>query len=151
MDHETGRALLLAALDMYFERDSDLPDDVHERCIAHRIAVYLEQRLRETGQAWSVDCEYNRMGSSPKRLEGLVGRQRPEGGERDGLAVPDIIVHRRGMEGPNLVAIEVKRVGSPGIDEDREKLRLYKRELGYERAYLVTIAECTTASGVEPV
>ena len=90
MDEISARRLIEDALDRFFRRDTDLPTDVGERCIAHRIAVYMEELLRADGHTWSVDCEYNRLGEDPKRLAELVGRENRAGGKRRGDAIPDI-------------------------------------------------------------
>jgi hypothetical protein len=57
------------------------------------VCSFFEPRL-------SVDCEYNRDGQCKKRL--------PRD-EQEGLARPDIIVHRRGTETENLIVIEAKK------------------------------------------
>src|SRR5437879_441983 len=79
------------AIEMLLERDHDLlANDVNERTIAHRLAIYLEPFLN----APHVDCEYNRDGHKPKKLN-----LTPAGVETDDTdattVFPDIIVHRR--------------------------------------------------------
>ena len=44
-----------------------LENDVNERSITHKFAVYLENEFSE----WDVDCEYNRNGIDKKTLIGL--------------------------------------------------------------------------------
>src|SRR6266568_7377570 len=51
--------------------------------------------------------------------------------------VPDIIVHKRGPQGPNLLAIEVKREGQPGEECDLAKLRGYISMIGYSYGFYV--------------
>ena len=47
------------ALDELYEKDDFLfKEDLHEMCINHRFAIYLEQE--EFGGDYYVDCEYNR-------------------------------------------------------------------------------------------
>jgi len=110
-----------------------LRHDGGERSVSHRLAVYLEREFA----GWNVDCEYNRDGAIPKRLHILPDVM---GGEdSDARTVyPDIVVHRRGATGPNLLVIEVKK---DGLDEsfDLEKLEAYRSEFRYLAAVLVRI------------
>lgn len=101
--------------------------------------MYMEKLLRDDGQTWSVDCEYNRHGIDTKRVPSLKDLPR-RGGKRTGAATPDIVVHRRGREGPNLIAIEVKRLeDDPG--DDKMKLRGYKQPpLNYEHAFHLRVS-----------
>ena len=71
---------------------------------------------------WHVDCEYNRQGHVPKRLATF----------RDGGNVyPDISVHRR-LTGANHLVVEIKKSTNPaGKQDDLEKLRAYREDLGY--------------------
>ena len=66
---------------------------VHERTVAHRIAVYLENEFPN----WHVDCEYNRQGVGGDPKDAWIGQRR----------FPDVIVHRRGLEN-NFLVIEAK-------------------------------------------
>lgn len=153
-------AVVARALERLRHEDDDLPDDVNERSWSHRLAMHMEQEVRRldprllaSGVArgdLSVDCEYNRRGEEPKRLHDLALCVKGEGGEIDPVAdmdartvYPDIIVHRRGTLGPNLIAIEVKRANAPrgAIDWDMEKLAVYKSELGYLHAFLVVFGK----------
>ena len=149
MEEQAARHLIEAALDIFFARDADLPASIGERCIAHRIAMYMEELLRAEGHTWSVDCEYNRMGEDPKRLAELVGRRNRAGGMRRGDAIPDLAVHRRGLAGPNLIAIEIKRVGED-LGDDEEKVRLYRDALHYQHAFLLRIAPTRRESRIDP-
>jgi len=141
MNEQAARHLIERSLDIYFSKDaSNLPPDIGERCIAHRIAMYMEKLLRDDGLPWSVDCEYNRNGQDPKRVPLLVGLHSPDNGRRRGDATPDIIVHRRGEAGPNLNAIEVKRLDDD-LGDDELKLRGYRLPpLNYKHAFHLRIA-----------
>jgi hypothetical protein len=82
-----------------------LENDLSERCIASRLAMYLQPDFRD----WAVDVEYNRDGDTPKRL-GLpkeCANYVNQAGEA--LVVPDVIVHRRGPAGPNMLVLELKK------------------------------------------
>ncbi|GAO01723.1 hypothetical protein PSR1_00583 [Anaeromyxobacter sp. PSR-1] len=153
---ERARALVARALERLHHEESDLADDVNERTWSHRFAVHLEREVRRmdvrllpegiTRGNLSVDCEYNRRGDDPKRLHELAARVKAEADGLDSVAdmdaltvYPDVIVHRRGKLGPNLIAIEVKRANArrEAIEWDMEKLTTYKSELGYIHAFLV--------------
>ncbi len=53
---------------------------------------------------------------------------------------PDIIVHRRGRDGPNLLVVEAKKATSRrSSDFDFVKLRAYRQQLGYLTAAFVVL------------
>jgi hypothetical protein len=110
--------------------------DPSERSLTHRLAIRIEAEF----PGWDVDCEYNRAGSVPKQLARLtLVNVAPN--EPDAVTVfPDIIVHRRGSDGPNLLVVEAKKATS-GTDAayDRAKLKGYKEELGYRFAAFVVL------------
>lgn len=119
-------------------RDADrylLEIDLSERCIAARLAMYLQEQLEE----YAVDVEYNRAGEAPKRL-GLpeeCGNYYADDGVH--LAVPDLIVHRRGAAGPNLLVVEMKKTTNPQTQEcDRMRIHAFREQLGYEFGALLT-------------
>ena len=92
-------AIMREAIRALYEKDSALfRRDVHEVAISHRLAIYLEQILKEKkllGDC-SVDIEYNR------NLYG--GKYLSKENER-----PDILVHKRGNHERNLLIIEIKK------------------------------------------
>lgn len=97
---------------------------VHERSIAHRLAVHMEPYFCEE---WDVDCEYDRDGQIQKTLGSISDcRKTPTD-----LILPDIIVHHRNNRGHhhNLLVIEIKK-----DDErdpcDQEKLKLLTEQKG---------------------
>lgn len=138
---ESVKQQIETALQRVLERDKDLlVDAASERCISHRIAVYLEEHYQYP--EWNVDVEFNRMGvgRNPKEVEKT--KLLPPSKGSDGARVfPDIIVHKRGPNGPNLVAIEVKPVHGPKeeIERDRDKLQQYlgNEKLGYSHAVML--------------
>ena len=107
-------------------RDADLFEaDANERSISHRLAIYLEEEF--TG--WNVDCEYNRDGHEPKRLQ--LNPEMIKSDDEQGTTVyPDIIVHQRGKPKNHLV-IEIKKCNGGSRDQDLRKLRALRKELGY--------------------
>lgn len=124
MDYEDLQNELRDAVRQLIRNDRFLLDHaVREEAISHRIAVYLEPRFAE----YNVDCEYN------CDLDSESGRKRilydDQNEARD--VRPDIIVHHRGLNGPdhNQLVVEVKK--EPSDDEllrtDREKLRKFTK------------------------
>ncbi len=122
------RAALSAALEDFDARDRYLlENDLNERTISHRLAIYLQKRFPD----WEVDCEYNRNRDITKSLD--LPRDGISWEDTDAKTVsPDIIVHKRGP-GPNLLVIEMKKVGLRG-DFDYQKLTAYKAQIGYRYA-----------------
>jgi hypothetical protein len=104
----------------------------HERTVAHRIAVYLEEEFPN----WHVDCEYNRQGIGEDPKDDWVGRRR----------FPDIIVHQRGLA-DNLLVIEAKPAwaSTKCKEVDRKKLRAIAKKYGYKFAYVLSYS-----SGANP-
>jgi hypothetical protein len=158
-----ARELVSRAVERLRSEDEDLPDDVNERSLSHRLAVHLEHEVRRidprllgagfTLQDLSVDCEYNRYGGDPKRLHPVAEGIRAEAGEnfdwtadtKGRTVYPDIVVHRRGTAGPNLIVIEVSRAdaAAEAIGWDKDKLDHLQRELGYLHAFLVLFGRGT--------
>lgn len=94
-----------------------LENNVHERSIAHRLAVYLEEGFF----GYDVDVEYNRHGIEIKKQSG------PR------RVFPDIIVHKRGDNDNNILVIELK-TQNRNNKKDLEKLREFTKKNG-EYAY----------------
>jgi len=121
-----------------------LETNLGERCIAARLAMYLQEQFPEH----HVDCEYNRAGAAPKRLDlpPEWANYRDENGEA--LVVPDLIVHRRGCEGPNVLVLELKKTSNPEPrDCDHARIHAFMEHLGYEFGALI---ECETRARREP-
>ncbi|MBB5356028.1 hypothetical protein HNR43_002009 [Anoxybacillus mongoliensis] len=100
---------------LYYYDQALIYDDVHERSIAHRLAVHMSTVFYE----WDVDVEYNRDCGDVKRIyDNSESRGKP--------VFPDIIVHKRGTE-ENLLVIEIKKwFSSSRFDAgDLEKIRMY--------------------------
>ena len=116
-----------SAVSDLFETDFCLFEvDANERSITHRFACHLDKRF----ESWDVDCEYNRDGDGPKRMQHRNDRVPPDDAP-GGLVLPDIIVHRRGSS-DNLLVIEVKKSTSQvSLEADLEKLCGFKQQLGY--------------------
>lgn len=132
--HPPGEAVI-RALSELLDNDQDLLGiDANERSITFRFAMYLQQHFPD----WTVDCEYNRDGTEPKRLGHL--ELYPDSEDDEAKTVfPDVIVHRRGTR-KNYLVLEFKKSTSR-VDRqiDLRKLRGYKQQLGYEHALFVEV------------
>jgi hypothetical protein len=141
LDDAEARARLKEALDALVRCDLYLlVHDLSERCIASRLAYHLQGLFPE----YSVDVEYNRAGAIPKR----AAWQDREGNDED-LIIPDIVVHRRGLEGPNILCLEVKKAEDRrGSAVDHSRIKALRRAFGYSCGALV-VCHTGTEAGVE--
>jgi hypothetical protein len=123
------------ALSELLEKDCYLLNiDANERSITFRFAMHLQKHLPE----WTVDCEYNRDGIDPKRLEHL-GLYPPSDDEDAQTVFPDVIVHRRGT-GQNYLVVEFKKSTSRVNRQiDLRKLLGYRQQLGYVHALFIEV------------
>ena len=104
---------LMEALNDFYEHENQLIElKVSERALTHKLAEHLQKRFKE----YVVDCEYNKIGKDPKRVQILIAQMkfsRRCNADCDACAknkcviFPDIIVHRRGVD-DNLLVIEAK-------------------------------------------
>lgn len=112
------RALVASVEDLIGAHGDILGRGVHERTLGPHLATLL----RPCFPGFDVDCEYN------LDIDDQSGRKRAyEAGVGAGaLVTPDVIVHRRGMNGPenNILVIELKKHGAraPQCEHDRKKL-----------------------------
>ena len=131
-----------SALQLLLTRDGYLlAKDASERSITHRLAHYLQKQFLN----WHVDCEYNRQNHDfSKKLKGLGYDQvsPTDGGEHS--VFPDIIVHMRGSNENNLLAIEAKKTKAGNYDFSREeyrfghlKLQELKNQLSYRYSMFI--------------
>jgi hypothetical protein len=123
------------ALRAFMDSDSHLlTHDLSERCIASRVAYHLQHCFPDH----SVDVEYNRAGHTAKRLNlpPECAKFVDENGES--LVFPDIIIHHRGADGPNLLGIEIKKEGDRrGVECDRLRLKALKLQMKYTAGALL--------------
>ncbi|TDP83889.1 hypothetical protein C7957_14314 [Halanaerobium saccharolyticum] len=131
-----------ASLDKLIEKDKHLVDTkTNERSLTHRLGMYLQNLF----EYWDVDCEYNRDGNKPKRINWDIEPEEIESTDTQGKTVyPDIIIHQRGKQSTiNLAVIEVKKTDNFSRSEvikDIKKLIEYKNShLNYEFACFIKI------------
>lgn len=109
-----------------------LENNLSERCICSKFAVYLEREIKLSEYSnYEVDVEYNRghdgICNNPKILN-------------DKKIVVDLIVHKRGYDEiygyDNLICIEMKKSNdsrrAQGIIDDEERLR---KLTGYQYSF----------------
>ena len=127
MTEEQIQSAIHAAIDGIKKEPRPLDfGNVHERSIAHRLAVHMEPYFHKE---WDVDCEYDREEMIKKELMGI--KKCLESRSTD-FILPDIIVHHRREEGRshNLLVIEIKKGKSEDIC-DRKKLELLTKKGGH--------------------
>lgn len=127
---------LSSALDDLVKYDSYLlENDLNECSINHRIAYHLQGYFPD----WHVDCEYNKDGGKIKQLE--LPKDHVNWDDTEARSVfPDIIVHIRGSDGPNLMVIEVKKSSNrSGRKHDFNKLREYGETLSYSYSLFLIV------------
>ncbi|HEY8462421.1 MAG TPA: hypothetical protein VIM29_00055 [Bacillota bacterium] len=105
MDLATVKQIMESSLSRLVEKDSELIDRrVKEECINHRLAIYIDENYRQfCGQRnhCNVDLEYNK--NLDREKEVYDGNGKP-------IRIrPDILLHKRGSNDNNLIAIETKK------------------------------------------
>jgi hypothetical protein len=112
-----------------------LENDLNECSINHMLACHLQSQF----EAWHVDCEYNKNYEKAKELE--LPKDKVDWNDTEAKSVfPDIIVHKRGGDGPNLLVIEVKKSSNKSDRRhDYNKLKQYGAVLSYSCALFLKI------------
>ena len=115
-----------------------LASDANERSLTHKFAEHMQTII---GREWSIDCEYNRFGSDPKKIDELkriVGENTTTYETKPRTVYPDIIVHRRGEQGPNLLVVEAKKDATAKERElDIAKLKVIQSTYNYSFAVFI--------------
>jgi hypothetical protein len=123
----------------HFERLLDR--ELHEICINHRLAYYLENNLQDHELGfYNVDLEYNRFYGNQKILN-TGARQLP--------VRPDIIVHTRmndRVEQQHYLIVEAKKAGIPPYDI--VKVRAFISDDNYNYLFGLTISYCSSDTHV---
>lgn len=163
MEFEIIEQILVEASQQVLDNDRYLLDhDINEPAISHRLAVYLEPRFHN----FNVDCEYNGNvdADSGRKYINLLRETAYRLGLADENAnnpeifnqkvVPDIIVHKRGLNGSenNLLIVEVKKSTNqdPGA-WDAEKLSRFtssdhENNFNYQYGAFVRFTVCNQPS-----
>ena len=132
--------IIRQALEKLFKNDAHLIEvDANERSITHRLAIYIEENLKEMHLTWDVDCEIHRNGHEAKST-GLFTESVDNGDLHACTVYPDIIVHHRDTD-DNLLVIEVKKSSNnKQSDRDRKKIESVRRPpLSYRHGLCLTL------------
>lgn len=135
MDETEVKAKLRRAIQRLVMKDRKLlHSNANERSICHRLAVYLESQFR----GYCVDFEYDlddNQAFAEKRLKEdyawkTLLKDAKESASGDGHCAtifPEVIVHKRGVQGECLLVIELKKTSHPRKTHeiDRSKIRGY--------------------------
>ncbi|URJ44464.1 MULTISPECIES: hypothetical protein [Paenibacillus] len=139
------------AITKLFERDLYLLiNDLNERTIVHKYAIYLQEQFSE----YDVDCEYNKNADEDKNKKMIyivekeyrkIKRIKREFSadiiqddiEYMALSIfPDIIVHKRGENLRNHLIVEIKKSTNNNLHEkafDLKKLECYTDKLRHNK------------------
>lgn len=141
MSDEYTLVLINEAIEELWERDRWLlTEELNERCIAHKLAIYLASRFAD----YQVDCEYNGdiENETHNKIVGMLrkdilnicaGLNEAELKTADEILMrrvnPDIIIHSRKTNKNNLCVLELKtRYTRPvEVKFDDLKLKAYTR------------------------
>jgi len=108
---------------------------LHEVCINHRLAIYMENNLEDVNKAdYSVDIEYNR------NFE-LVKRARRNEDEDEIIVRPNILIHKRANQDiltANYLVVEAKK-GEPSL-ADKDKIERLMMDTRFKFKYGLTIS-----------
>lgn len=119
MDHIYNK--INEVLNILYKNDSYLLEiDAHEVTISHKLACYLQAIFKE----FDVDIEFNKNLKDSKRVDNEIRR-------------PDIIVHKRGTNDSNFIAIEIKKCSNANKNFDIEKIGSIMNELNYEYGFYI--------------
>lgn len=170
---DIGNCLLTALARFTDEHGEYVAEQAHEMALCHRLGVHLERVFVEEAPESMVlsagdlivDLDYNRMGPDgnrvPKGMEGAFHRlmvllkhcanKLEEGGMAKALAKkvtlvrPDLILHKRGEPGPNVLAIEAKHSMPTGYEYRAMYLKMifYKYQLAYQHVAYVDLGSAT--------
>lgn len=107
---------ITSALETVYNQDFSLIERrAHERSIAFRFGLYFSESIAVTSfgndAELTIDFDYNRNGEGVKDMEGF---------SLSHGVYPDIILHRRGFNNKNVVALEFKGYWTAnGRDEEK--------------------------------
>ena len=137
MNLEEITLIIEDSLNMLLKVDTHLfLNDISERSLCARWMFHLQNLMPE----WDVDVEYNRDGHDPKRLgldEACANRFDSNGMS---FVVPDLIIHKRGPEGPNLLVAEVKKTTNlKSRNCDHKRVVAFCNEFGYRYGAVIEL------------
>lgn len=110
----------------YIPDKLELERKLHEVCINHRFAVYLENFIKQVDPSFCVDIEYNRYYKNEKVLKSDY---------YTGIVRPDIIIHKRSLNSldQHLLIIEAKKDKTD--EKDELKIKSFMSDPKYRYKY----------------
>ena len=132
MDLATVKQIMESSLSRLVEKDNELIDrKVKEECINHRLAIYIDEyyhQFCDQKNHCNVDLEYNK--NLDREKEVYDGNGNP-------IRIrPDILLHKRGSNDNNLIAIETKK--DYFRQHDMDKIRaLLKPPFRYRYGFII--------------
>lgn len=131
------------AMNTFYENDSFLIENkLCERCLVHRLAVYLEN---ERFPGYFIDCEYNKMHRDQKSMPKIASNL-------NGNFIDIIITKRDDNHQNDLVCFEIKRWDNyHGRNKDRENLRILTRgdRFGYSLGFYIIFGKSKEKTKIE--
>lgn len=119
------KAIENAWSDLIKEDDQLLMKDVNERSITHKFAEHLKSQF----PTWHIDCEYNRDGIDPKKVQ-IESRSMSSDDLKAETVYPDIVIHERCTTN-NLVAIETKKDKNSSDQRNPRRHRKGQEQINY--------------------
>ena len=123
-----------------------LQNNLNERTLTAKLSCYIQNLFSD----FNVDCEYNRMmdgkdyNTKKLGLEDIEERSIKANDTEQKTVFPDIIIHKRGDNSQNFVAIEAKKSSNRNDREiDFKKLRAFtdKDKLNYQFGFFIEFDE----------
>jgi hypothetical protein len=125
----------------YSEDAKILNRELHETTINHRLAYYIENKLKKNDwKIYNVDIEYNRFYENPKMLKI---------NNIDEIIRPDIIVHSRmnnNINPQHLLVVEAKKGAIS--NHDINKIEHFISDNHYNYLFGLSISYCSSNSSV---
>ncbi len=122
--------LLTESIEILYEKDQHLIDlgGMEQACVA-RIIIYMSELIKVADsrfselQEYDLDCEYNKHVKGAKKILSDNGSEI--------LIRPDLVLHKRGDDHSNLMAVEFKMWSNTKNSNDRKKLESLTKSAGY--------------------
>jgi hypothetical protein len=134
---------IINALNKFYSNDYILlKEKLCERCLVHRIAIYLEQ---EKFPEYFIDCEYNKSHLNQTSITKNVIN-------KNGNYIDIIITKRDNNPKNDLVCFEVKRWNNyNGRPNDRDKLKELTKgdKFGYDYGFYIILNNCKDKTIIE--
>ena len=143
MDFHEIKNKVVNALKTFYKNDSFLiKNKLCERCLVHRLAVYLEN---ERFPGYFIDCEYNKMHRDEKSMLKIASNL-------NGNFIDIIISKRDDNRQNNLVCFEIKRWNNyHNRNKDRKNLNILTigKRFNYDYGFYIILGETKEKTKIE--